>query len=142
MADHCRKQIRDALLAGLSAMVTVKIVMAGRALPLDPSDLPAVLIFTNEETIANANKDEDNQRVISLTVEVHAQTAGLINFLDAVALELEPLIAPSLPAWVKDVQLLGTLIEFTDDAVETAGFMRLDYMVEYYANQAAPDVPL
>jgi hypothetical protein len=142
MADHCRKQIRDALVAGSASLSTVLTVHAGRVVALDPADLPALLVFTNEETVEKVNRDGDQTRILVVTVEAHVQGTGVVDTLDAIAAEAEPLIFANLPAWVKDADLISTSTELTGEAVQPAGIVRLEYTVKYHVNRAAPDMPL
>jgi hypothetical protein len=142
MADHCRKQIRDALVAGFATMATVATVQTGRAIPIEAVDLPALLVFTNDETAEDYNKDTDQKRLLSVEIEGHVQGGAVVDTLDAIAAEVEPLVFSSAPVWVKEVELISTAVELSGDAVQPAGLIRLVYTVEYHVNPAAPDVPL
>jgi hypothetical protein len=142
MADHCRKQIRDALKAGLDTMATVVGVFTGRSIPLEPAVLPALLLYTNEETCEDITKDLKQSRLLTVALEGHAQDDTVADILDAIAAEAEPLIFSSAPAWVKEIDLVSTSIEFSGDAVQPTGFIRLEFTISYHVNRAAPDVPL
>lgn len=143
MADHCRKQIRDAVASGLVSMLTVQSIHTGRVHPLENDLLPALLIFTNDEAAEEINKEKDTRRNLALVLEGHAQGDGLVDTLDAIANELEPLILGSaLPAWVKEISLANTTVEIAGEAVAPAGFIRLAFDILYHVNPAAPDTPL
>lgn len=142
MADHCRKQIRDALAAGLATMATVATVQTGRAIPIEAADLPALLIYTNEESCEDHNKGLDQARFLTVEIEGHYQGQAVVDYLDAIAAEVEPLVFASAPAWVKEVDLLSTVIELAGETVQPAGLVRLAFLIRYHVNRAAPDVPL
>jgi hypothetical protein len=145
MANHCRTQIRQAITAGLAGVTTAATVSAARLSPLPVDDLPALLIFTPSESAEDMNKDADQTRGLTLTVEGHRQEdsgPALADGLDAMAAEAEPLVFSSMPAWVKEVELISTEIELTGEAVRPAGLIRLEFMVTYHVNPAAPDTPL
>jgi hypothetical protein len=142
MADHCRKQIRDALVAGLGAMVSIISIHAGRSIPFEGPDVPALAIFTNDESVEDHNKAGDQTRVLTVAVEGHVQGTAVVDTLDAIAAEAEPLVFASMPAWVKDVDLITTSIELSGDAVQPAGMIRLEFEARYHVNRTAPDTPL
>lgn len=143
MADHCRTQIRDAIRAYLVAnMGTVSSIQTGRVHPIDTDSLPALLIFTNEETVEDMNKGQDGSRKLVLTIEGHAIGDGLVDTLDGIAKEVEPLIFAGVPAWVKEVEINSTTVELSGEAVQPAGLIRLEFMITYHINPAAPDTPL
>jgi hypothetical protein len=144
MADHCRKQIRDAVAAGLAGMLTVNSIHTGRVHPIEGGDLPAVLIFTNEEASEGLNKLGDDRRALTVALEAHAQGNDVVDRLDAIAAEIEPLIkvAVAVPVWVKTVDGPTTTVELSGDAVTPAGLIRLEFEITYHVNRAAPDTPL
>jgi hypothetical protein len=142
MADHCRKQIRDALIAGFATMATVSTVQTGRAIPIESADLPALLVYTNDESTEAHNKIGDQSRFLAVDIEGHVQGQGVVDSLDAIAAELEPLVFFAAPAWVKEIYLLSTVVELSGDAVQPAGLIRLSYTLRYHVNRAAPDVPI
>jgi hypothetical protein len=143
MADHCRKQIRDALVLGLAGMTTVNSIHTGRVHPIEEGDLPALLIFTNEEAVEDLNKAKDGKRTLTVTIEAHSQGDDVVDQLDAIAAEVEPLATgAAVPVWVKEVELTSTMVELSGDAVYPAGLIRLDFAYLYHANPAAPDTPL
>jgi hypothetical protein len=143
MADHCRKQIRDSVALGLAGMTTVNSIHTGRVHPIEEGDLPALLIFTNEEAVEDLNKSKDGKRTLTVAIEGHAQGATVVDTLDAIAAEVEPLVfGAAVPVWVKEVELTSTTVELSGDAVSPAGLIRLEFDVIYHANPAAPDTPL
>lgn len=114
MADHCRKQIRDALAAYLRAnLSTPASVLTDRVHPIEGDNLPALLIFTNEESTDMVNKAGTRTRSLLVALEAHAQTAEITAALDAIAAEVEASFAAALPAWVKGYDLNMTSVELS-----------------------------
>jgi hypothetical protein len=141
MADHCRKQIRDAVAAYAAAnLTTVAAVHVGRVHPLDV--LPALLVFTNEETAEDITKNGTLSRVLTLEAEGHAQADNAVDILDAIAAEVEPAVLAALPTWVKECELASTAVELSGAAETPAGLIRLEFSVTYHAKPTAPDTPL
>lgn len=143
MADHCRKQIRRTLVDYLSANVVItKSVEASRVHPLDADPLPALIVSTPDEDNDIFNKIDDTMRTLSVKVEGYAIGPDVEDTLDDIAAEVEPLIRPGVPEWVKEVKLTTTEIEMSGEAVNVSGLIRLMFNIVYHANSAAPDTPL
>ena len=93
MADHIRKQIRDAAVAALTGLAsTGSNVFTGKISPLKQAELPALLIFLNgdegSDGAQNAGATADHAGV--LRVEgVAAANDDTIDLLDQIAAEVE-----------------------------------------------------
>jgi hypothetical protein len=142
MANHCRRQIRDAIAVGMTSMSTIKTVFTGRTIALEPADLAALVIFTNDESAEDINKEKDQSRILTVNIEGHYQGASVPDALDAIAAETEPRVFSSAPAWIKEIDLISTTIELSGDAVQQAGVIRLEFAIRYHVNRAAPTIPL
>lgn len=148
MADHCRKQIRDSIKAYLTAnMSSALIVATGRVHPIETANLPAVLVYTNEETAEDitksitASRDRKQSRDLTLSIECYAAGDDIVDALDNLAAGIESLILQAFPAWVKEIELTATTTELTGEAVEPYGMSRLEYIVTYHTNMSTPDIP-
>lgn len=148
MADHCRKQIRNSIQAYLAAnLASALIVSTGRVHPIETANLPAVLVYTNEEAAEDiaksitASRDRKQARLLTLAIEAYAGGDDVVNTLDGLSAEIEALVLLSVPQWVKEVELTGTTIELTGEAVEPYGMLRLEYVVTYHTNMSTPDQP-
>lgn len=145
MADHLRKQIRTALEAALTGLATAQNVYVGRVAPIDADNLPALVLMTGEEAVEREAKGGRQARTLTATIEGHAQQAsGILDSFDQIAKEVEISIATDAPlaALVKSVDLTGTEVEITGEAVQPAGLVRLTYQFVYHTQEAAPDVAL
>ncbi len=150
MADHCRKQIRDTIAAYLAAnLATVLSVEVGHVHPLanDAATLPALLIFTNEESAEDltkataTSKDRKIARALTVTMQAHATGQSVVDTLDGIAAEVEAALLAAVPAWVKEVEFKSTTVELSGEPVEPVGMMTLEYAVVYHTNMATPDTP-
>ena len=144
MADHVRKQIREALEIALNGMATASTLYISRVQPIDADDLPAAVLFTNAEESERHTKGNVLVRRLTVSVEGHAQTAsGLDDTLDQIAKEIEIAIdgAGNLGGLISSSDLIGTEIEFSE-AVQPVGLIRLTYIFTYATTEAAPDVAL
>lgn len=143
MADHLRKQIRDALQTYLSAnLATVTAVMTNRVTKIEEDLLPCLLIFTNEESASYLTNEGVFNRSLQVTLEAYAETEQTVDTLDAIAVEVESQVSSALPAWIKLCSLISTSVELSGDPAIPSGLLRLDYEVEYQCLAAAPDTPL
>lgn len=140
--DHCRKQIRDALAAGFASMSTIKSIHVARSTPIEPANLPGLVLFTNNETIDSFSHNGNQLRILTITIEIQIQAATVVDILDEIAAEVEPLVFSSAPAWVKEINLVSTDIELSGDAIQQTGDMQLVFTISYEVNRAAPDAPL
>lgn len=148
MADHCRKQIRDSFQAYLAAnLATALIVSTGRVHPIETANLPAVLVYTNEEAAEDiaksitASRDRKQSRLLTLSIEIYAGGDNVVNTLDGLAAGIEALVLQAVPTWVKEIELAATTTELTGEAVEPYGMLRLEYIVTYHTNMSTPDIP-
>ena len=142
MADHVRKQIRDAIKAKIDELSAVAEVFSGIA-PLPDAALPGLVIKIESETSSTATKAGRLERVLPVEIEGYAQGAGVDDVLDGIALEVETAMAEfALSMLVKDVELTGTDIEITGEPILPAGMVRLSYEILYHTDKTAPDVAL
>jgi hypothetical protein len=145
MANHLRQQIRAALEAALTGLATASTVYVGRTAPIDADNLPALVLMTSEESAEREAKGDHQARTLTATIEGHAQQAsGILDAFDQIAKEVEVAIATDAPlaALVKSMDLTGTEVEITGEAIQPAGLVRLTYQLVYHTQSAAPDVAL
>ncbi len=94
MAFHERKQLRDAIVAQLIAAATSagSRVFATRLAPVPEAQLPAISVYTDDETVdpASANTaPRELKRTVLVRVDCWVAGAPLDDGLDAIALEVE-----------------------------------------------------
>jgi len=141
MADHVRKQIRDAVVTTVTGLVTTGTnVFQSRVYPLQTSalgsELPALVVLTSTETVDLDIGTLDAPHRL-LTVEIKAiekATSALDDTLDEIAKEVETAmgIDITLGGLCIGVDLSNTPeIELTSEGDQPHGQVSLFYIVKY-----------
>ena len=145
MANHLRRQIRDAAAGYLTGLTTTGMHIAtGRVYPVQDSELPALRVYTNEQAVEqetiNANPVEGS--VLQLVVEAIAKaTSGTDDILDGIAKEVQvALAAQQTLAGVKNVLLRSIEPDRYGEGEQELGILRLTFEVAFKSAQNAPDV--
>jgi hypothetical protein len=134
--SHVRQQIRAATVTALSSIGSV---FASRTIPLESPELPAVLVYTNNETIERATMGT-YARTLELVTEVVAQGRTFDDDLDAVLVQIETALNQSkLGGLCKP--LLAASIDVTVDTSGSTptGRARLTYQAVYYTDHSSPE---
>lgn len=155
MADHVRKQIRDHVVTGLSALATTgNRVYAGRTFPLKKDHEPSLLVYTRAETSSRAVQGlpPGLERPCTLHIEGRVCTATPPDdLLDQIAAEVEKAIAAMIEyggasgisffaGLAQDVTLISTDIAAKADGDKHIGQIVLQYRVTYCTVEGAPTV--
>lgn len=152
MPDHVRKQIRDAVVAGLTGLPsTADRVYAGRTRPLQSGHDPTLLVYTRAETSQRAvlGRPPKIERRCTLHVEGRVSTATPPDdLLDQVAAEIEAGIAALinygtavfLGGLAQNVQLTATEMVAESEGERHIGGVRVEYLVTYRTVEGAPTV--
>ena len=138
MPDHVRKQIRDAvktLITGLTTTTTS--VFASRVYDLEESNLPALLLYTNDEASGPQTMSfpRSIERNLEVVVDAVAKAnASLDDTLDTMVKEVETAIAAdvTLSGLVKDITLTVIEIGLTGNAQNPTGNARMTFTANYY----------
>ena len=146
MANHIRQQIREkfgTLLTGLTT--TSSNVYQSRVYPLENANLPALIIYTKEETSEPVVIGTDRVMSRELSVVVEGYTKATSNFddtIDTISKEVEAAIAAdrTLNGLAKDTYLESTEIEFNSEGEKPLGYVSLTFLTNYYVKESAPDV--
>lgn len=146
MANHLRRQIREAVATAVTGLTTTGArVFQSRVYPLQDTELPALLIYTEGETsvrrtLAAPGLLERTARVVVRAVA--KATADLDDTLDQICKEVE--IALAMPnatvSVVKTITLVATDIELDGSAEKPTGQAAMTYEVIYFTAENAPDV--
>ena len=145
---HARTQIRNAVTALLKDNTSAgSNVMQARVYPINDPKLPALLVYTKQETVGeqSISRPRTHQRELLLTVEAYVKARGNVDELtDDLALEIEQLISadPTLGGLVKDVALDTTETQFSDDGERPIAVAMLTYSILYVVKENAPEIPL
>jgi hypothetical protein len=147
--SHVRQQIRDALVTTLTGLTTTGAnVFASRPQTrmLPATSLPALMIYTVEESSERASLpfQYQLQRTLTVAVEARAQaTADLDDTLDTICAEVEAAINASESAHTcggkcEGISLTATSIDFEDDAEQPIGRAVMTWVTDYFTAADAP----
>lgn len=145
---HARTQIRKAVITLLKDNTSAgSNVYEARVYPINEPKLPALLVYTKQETVGeqSISRPRTHQRELMLTIEAYVKARGNVDEVtDNLALEVEQLIAtdPALGGLVKDIVLDTTETQFSDDGERPIAVAVLTYSILYVVKENAPDSPL
>jgi|TARA_R100000482_G_scaffold50728_3_gene18030 hypothetical protein len=141
---HARQAIREQVgttLTGLST--TGSNVFQSRVYPLQDSNLPALLIYTKEETseaiVMGSNRVIE--RELTLAVEAYVKTnTNSDDTIDTIAEEIETAIGAdsTLNNKAKDVFLVATDINYVGEGENPVAVATLNFLVSYCTDETNP----
>jgi hypothetical protein len=151
MADHLRTQIRDAVLTRVTGLTTTSTrAYAGRAetRPLQPTELPGLLIYTNETESEEASGTRVSRRFIHLcdiVIDGFAKGTGdMDKTLDTIEKEVRVALeaAPTLGGLSKDLVCTNVSKEDDPESEQPCWRVRMTWRCEYHTREGAPDAAL
>lgn len=136
MADHVRKQIRDAVETALTGLATTgATVFTSRVYPIEADSLPCLAILTATETIAlDEGTLEAPHRLLTVEVRGIAKaTSALDDTLDTIAKEVEVAMRSdiTLGGLSAGLDLSSTEMELTAEGDQPHGQVSLFYIIQY-----------
>lgn len=150
---HARTQIRGVVVGLLTAAMTLpRLVASGRQYPVQPGELPAVLVYTREEVGAEERSIMGNPPILEQRTEL--LIVGVINvedsddLADELALEVDSaLVGAAVPGGALDALgvdlLFDTVATTLSAATETQRGIRvieIRYPLSYRVRAGAADV--
>tara|TARA_Y100001973_G_scaffold71595_1_gene104344 strand:+ start:755 stop:1201 length:447 start_codon:yes stop_codon:yes gene_type:complete len=146
MANHIRQQIRERAGTVLNNLTTTgSNVFETRIYPLENTNLPALVIYTKDETsepiVISTNRLMS--RELELIVEIYVkQTSNFDDEIDKICKEVEIAISAdtTLNGLTKDCFLQSTSIEYNTDGEQPLSFAVLTFLTNYYVEETAPDI--
>lgn len=149
MADHVRKQIRQAVATLLTGLATTGArVHVARPYPLEASGLPALVIDTpreSREAMSMGGANRLLERVLELHVRVVVRgVSGFRDTADQICKEVEVAIAGDngLGGVAKHVSFLSMDSEVTGEGEQPVCEVTMVFEVLYVTALNAPDAPL
>jgi hypothetical protein len=149
VANHLRRQIREAVAALLTGLTTTgNRVFQSRVQTLKDNQLPALVILTNEETVTqstiHSNPLLDRQLSVQVIAKAKANT-NLDDTLDQIIKEVEMAVfasdaANTLGGLVKGLVLDSLDITFNGEAETKVGEAVMAFTAFYFNQAATPDV--
>lgn len=146
MANHIRQQIRERAGTVLTGLTTTgSNVFETRIYPLENTNLPALVIYTKNETsepiVISTNRLMS--RELELIVEVYVkQTSNFDDQVDKICKEVEVAITAdtTLNGLAKDCFLQSTEIEYNTEGEQPLSYAVLTFLTNYYVQETAPDI--
>lgn len=146
MANHLRRQIREAIASAITGLATTgSRVFQARVYPLESADLPGLLVSTLAETSERATLPAPGLMVRTLRLQVVAIASGVSDVddtLDQICKEVEIALAmpcTALAGIAKTITLASTDIELTGTSSRPVGQAAMTYEVVYVAAENTPD---
>ena len=146
---HIRTQIRNTVATTLTGLTTTgPRVHPSRLWPLQPTDLPALLVYTTSDQVdyerSTIGRPRTLWRELELVVEARAAgTAGLDDQLDQIEAEVITALNldPTLGGIAKDIELATSEIDF-DQAEQPVGTNKMTFRVAYRYREDDPNTAL
>ncbi len=139
---HVRQQIREAVATLVTSLSTTGTrVFQSRTYPKQESQLPCLLVTTNEEAIAPGSVGTRQERELTVIVRGVAKSAGALDdTLDDIAFEVETAMAtdPDLGIGVAGMELRGISVDFDDETDKPVGVIDLNYRITYFTAAGSP----
>jgi hypothetical protein len=148
MADHVRKQVRDAIVTALTGLTTTQSrVFRSRVYPLQVADLPGLCVQmpVEETSPSTIHVPALQERNIDLAVSGYAEESAVLDDeLDTIAKEVETALSASLVVSGVNVEpvYVGMDTEFDGEAEKPHGVIRIRYRVRLFTAANAPDTLL
>ena len=144
MADHVRKQLREAVATLVTSLTTTGTrVYQSRVYPLQTSELPCLVITTDGDQVDNItmNNPAQQQRETRVRIEAYARaTATLDDTLDLICKEVEIAIAGASTSLVKGLMYNGCQIDIEAIGDQPVGKASMIFSKDLYTVSNAPDV--
>lgn len=145
---HARSQIRNAVTTLLKNNSSVgNNVFESRVYPLSKPKLPAVLVYTKNESVGDKSISypRTQNRELSLTIEVYVKSSNNIDEeADNLALEIEQILSNNinLSGLVKDLSLSSTEIQYSDEGEKPIGILVMNYNILYCVKENNPQTAI
>lgn len=134
---HIRKTIREQVVTTVTGLTTTASrVYETRIHNLSSADLPALVVYTNDEAVeyvAIGSSARTQERVLSVTIEAHVKgTANIDDTIDTISEEVEEAMAGDITrgGHARNTELKTMEIEF-DTASQKVGLARFNYDITY-----------
>ena len=144
MADHVRKQLREAIATLVTSLTTTGTrVYQNRVYPLQTSELSCLVITTDGDQVENLSIHNPvlQRRETRVRIEAYARaTATLDDTLDLICKEVEIAIAGASTSLVKGLMYNGCQIDIEAIGDQPVGKASMIFSKDLYTVSNAPDV--
>ena len=134
---HVRQSIRDNIVTAVTSLSTTGAnVFRSRVYPLGTNKLPALCVYTDNETIefTRLDRQRDVDRTVEVVIEAYVRaTANYDTTLDTICAEVEAGMAADVTrgGYAKDCKLTQTEFDFSDEGDRPIGTARMTYAIDY-----------
>ena len=142
---HARSQIRKYIISLLNdSTVAGSNVFEARIYGLDNIELPAILVFTNEENIQEYSIGHPRNllRQLNVVIEIYAKASGNIDdVIDNLCMQIEQLLGSdnNLGGMVKDMILSSVSVSHSAEAERPLATATLNYQIIYSTKEHQPE---
>ena len=144
MADHVRKQLREAVATLVTSLTTTGVnVFQSRSYPLQITELPCLIVTTDGDQVDNItmNHPAQQQRETRVRIDAYARaTASLDDTLDLICKEVEIAIAGASTTLVKGLMYNGCQVDIEVLGDQPVGKASMVFSKDLYTVSNAPDV--
>lgn len=146
--SHVRQQIREYFEAQLASLTTTgSNVYASRIYPLSGAKLPALLIYSQSESLEEQSFSQKRIQTRTVDLVVEGYVRALANFddtLDTVNAEVETAIldSPTLGGLAINTQLTGVEAMYSGDGDQPVATIRMNFAVQYRTETGQPDTAI
>lgn len=140
MANHVRRQIRDAVFTSVTGLATTASrAYKNRVYPV--REIPGLIVYNgNEDSEPDTIGTRSTTRVLNLNIEAYATSDDV---LDEICKEVEVALSAdtTLGGLSKDCYLISTTFEFAEGD-DPSGVATMTYQIPYRTSLTAPDTAL
>lgn len=144
MPKHVRQQIREAAAAALTGLSTTgQKVYPSRIKILADSELPCLLVFTNNESVSplDINSHELDRNLELIVVGCVKQGADIDDKLDTIIMEVEQVLNQTTLGGLCNSVTLGSIeVELNGEGEKPVGKATMTFNATYNTQAAVPDV--
>lgn len=146
--SHVRQQIREYFETQLAGLTTTGAnVYASRVYPLGGAKLPALLIYTQSESLEETSFSANRVQTRSLEVVIEGYVRAISNFddsLDTICKEVEVAIldAPKLGGLAINTTLDNVEAMYSGDGEQPIATIRLTFAVQYRTETGQPETAI
>lgn len=143
MADHVRKQLREAVATAVTGLSTTGArVYQSRVYPVQNAELPGLLVYTTGEEVTDQSVGLLIGRTVQVLIEGHAKAAAdLDDVLDQISKEVEIALAATVTVAGKAILLAYEGCDVAlDESNKPTGVIALRFNALVYTQRATPDV--
>ena len=141
---HVRKQIREAVKTKVTGLTTTgSNVFETRIYNLKPSNLPALLVSTPDETsfVGTFPTPRPLERIVEINLDAFAKgTANLEDTLDLISEEVETALMTdiTLGGLTKDLFLKSTKSDLSGEGKQPIGIVKMVFECRYMTTETTP----